>query len=69
MVGDSDVVTVLLGGDVMLGRGLDQILLHPGEPELRGRICVMREDTSGWPSARTGRFRTRWIGSGPGARC
>ncbi len=35
VVGDSDAVTVLLGGDVMLGRGVDQILPHPGEPELR----------------------------------
>ena len=24
-----------MGGDVMLGRGVDQILPHPGEPELR----------------------------------
>lgn len=30
VVGDSGVVTVLLGGDVMLGRGVDQILPHPG---------------------------------------
>ncbi len=30
-----NVVTVLLGGDVMLGRGVDQILPHPGESELR----------------------------------
>jgi len=28
------MVTVLLGGDVMLGRGVDQILPHPGEPAL-----------------------------------
>ena len=35
MAGDSDVVTVLLGGDVMLGRGIDQILPHPGDPALR----------------------------------
>ena len=34
MVGDSDV-TVLLGGDVMLGRGVDQILPHPSDPEMR----------------------------------
>jgi poly-gamma-glutamate synthesis protein (capsule biosynthesis protein) len=27
--------TVLLGGDVMLGRGVDQLLPHPGVPELR----------------------------------
>ncbi|MBF6301707.1 CapA family protein [Nocardia amamiensis] len=31
------MTTVLLGGDVMLGRGVDQILPHPGEPALRER--------------------------------
>ena len=30
----SDTVTLLLTGDVMLGRGLDQILAHPGDPTL-----------------------------------
>ncbi|WP_043265109.1 CapA family protein [Streptomyces sp. CT34] len=30
-----DLVTVSLCGDVMLGRGVDQILPHPGDPELR----------------------------------
>ncbi|MGV9992868.1 CapA family protein [Streptomyces sp. NPDC003374] len=29
------VVTLFLCGDVMLGRGVDQILAHPGRPELR----------------------------------
>jgi poly-gamma-glutamate capsule biosynthesis protein CapA/YwtB (metallophosphatase superfamily) len=33
-VGDG-VVTVFLCGDVMPGRGVDQILPHPGDPELR----------------------------------
>ena len=33
-VGD-DLVTLFLCGDVMLGRGVDQILPHPGDPELR----------------------------------
>ena len=28
-------MTVLLGGDIMLGRGVDQTLPHPGDPELR----------------------------------
>src|SRR5919198_6570967 len=28
-------VTVFLGGDVMLGRGVDQVLPHPGDPRLR----------------------------------
>ncbi|MGZ4510726.1 MAG: CapA family protein [Mycobacterium sp.] len=32
---NAKAVTVLLGGDVMLGRGVDQILPHPGDPELR----------------------------------
>lgn len=35
VAGDPDEVTLLLGGDVMLGRGVDQILSHPGDPELR----------------------------------
>ncbi|MEV5319211.1 CapA family protein [Streptomyces sp. NPDC052687] len=30
-----DVVTLFLCGDVMLGRGVDQILAHPGDPGLR----------------------------------
>jgi poly-gamma-glutamate capsule biosynthesis protein CapA/YwtB (metallophosphatase superfamily) len=29
------LVTVFLCGDVMLGRGVDQVLPHPGDPELR----------------------------------
>lgn len=32
---DRDVVTLSLCGDVMLGRGVDQILPHPGDPTLR----------------------------------
>jgi poly-gamma-glutamate capsule biosynthesis protein CapA/YwtB (metallophosphatase superfamily) len=52
--GDSDVLTVLLGGDVMLGRGVDQILPHPGEPALREpyvrdarRYVELAEDANG----------------------
>jgi len=30
----SAAVTLFLGGDVMLGRGVDQILPHPGDPRL-----------------------------------
>jgi poly-gamma-glutamate synthesis protein (capsule biosynthesis protein) len=32
---EGDLVTLLLCGDVMPGRGVDQILPHPGVPELR----------------------------------
>ncbi|MGY5138296.1 CapA family protein, partial [Streptomyces nigrescens] len=31
----SDLLTLFLCGDVMLGRGVDQILPHPGDPALR----------------------------------
>jgi poly-gamma-glutamate capsule biosynthesis protein CapA/YwtB (metallophosphatase superfamily) len=32
--GTPGTVTLFLGGDVMLGRGIDQILAHPGDPHL-----------------------------------
>ena len=28
----SDLITIFLTGDVMIGRGIDQILPHPGDP-------------------------------------
>ncbi|MFD9407599.1 CapA family protein [Streptomyces sp. NPDC059989] len=34
MGGDGGVLTLFLAGDVMLGRGIDQILPHPGDPAL-----------------------------------
>ncbi|MGX1881513.1 CapA family protein [Streptomyces sp. NPDC055287] len=34
-MGGQTLVTPLLSGDVMPGRGVDQILPHPGDPELR----------------------------------
>ena len=34
-MGGPGTVTLFLCGDVMLGRGIDQILAHPGDPELR----------------------------------
>jgi poly-gamma-glutamate synthesis protein (capsule biosynthesis protein) len=33
-------LTLFLSGDVMLGRGIDQILPHPGDPALRERYMV-----------------------------
>src|SRR5690606_13190212 len=33
--GTMDSITLFVCGDVMLGRGIDQILAHPGPPELR----------------------------------
>ena len=34
---EDGAVTLFLCGDVMLGRGVDQILPHPGDPTLRER--------------------------------
>ena len=31
------LVTLFVCGDVMLGRGVDQVLPHPGDPGLRER--------------------------------
>ncbi|MFX0579013.1 CapA family protein [Nocardia nepalensis] len=39
MIDNGGMATVLLGGDVMLGRGVDQILPHPADPTLLER-CV-----------------------------
>ena len=30
----SDLITIFLTGDVMVGRGIDQILPHPGDPAI-----------------------------------
>jgi poly-gamma-glutamate capsule biosynthesis protein CapA/YwtB (metallophosphatase superfamily) len=32
------LVTLFLCGDVMLGRGVDQILPHPGDPRAAGGV-------------------------------
>jgi poly-gamma-glutamate synthesis protein (capsule biosynthesis protein) len=34
MVGSDALVTIFFGGDVMTGRGVDQILARPGDPDL-----------------------------------
>ncbi len=39
-----DVVTMFLFGDVMLGRGVDQILPHPGDPTLREPVVKDARD-------------------------
>jgi poly-gamma-glutamate capsule biosynthesis protein CapA/YwtB (metallophosphatase superfamily) len=33
-------VTLFLSGDVMLGRGVDQVLAHPADPELREQVVL-----------------------------
>ena len=50
----ADLVTLFLCGDVMTGRGVDQILMCPGAPELheshvrdaRDYVALVHEPTS-----------------------
>lgn len=32
------LITIFLCGDAMIGRGIDQILAYPGDPELKGAL-------------------------------
>jgi len=43
-VGKSGTMTLFLSGDVMLGRGVDQILPHPGDPVLFERSAISARD-------------------------
>ncbi len=60
------VVTLFLGGDVMLGRGVDQILPHPGDPALReayirdARAYVDLAEAANGPIPRPVGFRWPW---------
>ncbi|MFC3577268.1 CapA family protein [Streptomyces yaanensis] len=60
------VVTLFLGGDVMLGRGVDQILPYPGDPELRetyirdARAYVGLAEAANGPIAQPVDFRWPW---------
>ncbi|MFR9749622.1 CapA family protein [Nocardia sp. 004] len=60
------MTTVLLGGDVMLGRGVDRILPHPGNPALReqyaddAQIYVELAERAYGPFARPVDFRWPW---------
>ncbi|MBY8880124.1 CapA family protein [Actinacidiphila acidipaludis] len=61
-----ELVTVFLGGDVMLGRGVDQILPHPGDPALResfvrdARSYVELAEAANGPVPRPADFRRPW---------
>ncbi|WP_329153889.1 CapA family protein [Streptomyces sp. NBC_01456] len=61
-----DVLTLFLCGDVMLGRGVDQILPHPGDPELRegytrdARDYVALAEVANGPVPRPAAFSWPW---------
>jgi poly-gamma-glutamate capsule biosynthesis protein CapA/YwtB (metallophosphatase superfamily) len=60
------VVSVFLAGDVMTGRGVDQILPHPGDPALRenyvddARIYVALAEAANGPISRPAEFAWPW---------
>ena len=60
------LMTLFLCGDVMLGRGVDQILPHPGDPELResyandARAYVRLAERASGPIARPAAFSWPW---------
>jgi poly-gamma-glutamate capsule biosynthesis protein CapA/YwtB (metallophosphatase superfamily) len=62
----SRLVTLFLCGDVMLGRGVDQILPHPGDPALRepgvrdARTYVALAETANGPIPRPVGFPWPW---------
>jgi poly-gamma-glutamate synthesis protein (capsule biosynthesis protein) len=75
------LVTLFLCGDVMLGRGVDQVLPHPGDPELRegyvrdARDYVRLAERAHGPVPRPAGFAWPWgdaleviDGEAPGAR-
>jgi poly-gamma-glutamate synthesis protein (capsule biosynthesis protein) len=63
---DSSLVTLLLAGDLMTGRAIDQILPHPGEPTLyepyvksATRYLELAEQANG-PISRSANFSYIW---------
>jgi poly-gamma-glutamate capsule biosynthesis protein CapA/YwtB (metallophosphatase superfamily) len=60
------LMTLFLCGDVMLGRGVDQILPHPGDPELResyaddARAYVRLAERASGPIPRPAAFSWPW---------
>ena len=60
-------VTLALGGDVMLGRGVDQILPHPGDPTLRERSVRDARTYVALATQLNGSIPDRWTGRGRGA--
>jgi len=60
------LMTLFFCGDVMLGRGVDQILPRPGDPELRercagdARACVRLAERANGPIPRSAGFSWPW---------
>ena len=60
------LMTLFLCGDVMLGRGVDQVLPHPGDPELRERYAgdarayVRLAERANGPIPRSAGFSWPW---------
>ena len=62
------VLTVLLCGDVMTGRGVHQILPHPGDPTLRESYLPDARRYVELAEVLSGPIRDRSTSLGPGER-
>jgi poly-gamma-glutamate capsule biosynthesis protein CapA/YwtB (metallophosphatase superfamily) len=52
------MIRLFLDGDVMLGRAIDQILRHPGDPKLfEGSLPIRLKTMSALPKASMARSR------------
>lgn len=47
----TDTILLLLGGDVMTGRGIDQVMRQPLPQVCTSPGCTTRASTCAWPSA------------------
>ena len=56
MDGDDPLVTLFLAGDVMVGRGVDQVLPHPSHPRIHEAFLHSALDYVSLAEARTGRI-------------
>lgn len=54
---ERDVITLFVCGDVMTGRGIDQMLPHPSLPQLREPYVTSALDYVGWPNGSMARSR------------
>jgi poly-gamma-glutamate synthesis protein (capsule biosynthesis protein) len=69
----SSDIRIALCGDVMLGRGIDQVLPHPGDPKLYERYVPSALDYVALAERANGRsgvpFPSRTSGAPPWQRC
>jgi hypothetical protein len=62
--GGSQLVTLFFGGDVMTGRGIDQVLPHPSNPRIHESYVKSALEYMALAERRSGAIRNRLISAG-----